>query len=62
MKHADDTVIFCESGRLPLIKQQLDKDFKNLGRWFEKNELLRNLKPGQAELILFGNSQRIAKT
>ena len=61
VKYADDTVIFCENGRLPTIKHQLDEDLKNLSRWFEENELLINLKPGKTELILFGTSQRIAK-
>ena len=55
-------VIFCENGRLPTIKYQFDEDLKNLSRWFEENELLINLKPGKTELLLFGTSQRIAKT
>ena len=60
MKYADDSVIFCENGRLPTIKHQLDKNLNNLSRWFEENELLINLKPGKTELLLFGTSQRIA--
>ena len=47
MKYVDDTVIFCENGRLPIIDHQLDEDLKNLSRWFEENELLINLKPGE---------------
>ena len=62
MKCADDTKIFCENGRLPTIEHQLDEVLKNLSRWFEENELLINLKPGKAELLLFDISQRIAKT
>ena len=62
MKYADNPVTFCENGRLPTIKHQFDQDFKNLSRWFEDNELLINLKPGKTELLLFGTSQRIAKT
>ena len=62
MKYADDTVIFCENGRLSTIEHQLDKDLKNLSRWFEENELLINLKPGKTELLLLGTSQCIAKT
>ena len=42
-KYADDTVIFCESGRLPKIDHQPEEDLRNLSRWFE--ELLINLKP-----------------
>ena len=61
MKYADDTVIFCENGRLPNIEHQLDEDLKNLSRWFEENELLINLKPGKTKLLLFGTSQLIAK-
>ena len=61
VKYGDDTVIFCENGRLPTIEHQLDEDVKNLSRWFEENELLINLKPGKTELLLFGTSQRIAK-
>ena len=58
----DDTAVFCENGRFPIIKHQLDEDLKNLSRWFEENELLINLKPGKTELLLFDTSQRIAKT
>ena len=62
MKHVDDTIIFCENGRLPTIEHQLDEDLKNLSRWFKENELLINLKPSKTELLLFGTSQHIAKT
>ena len=62
MKYPDDTVIFCENGRLTTIEHQLDENLKNLNSWFEENELLINLKPGKAELLLFGTSQCIAKT
>ena len=62
VKYVDDTVIFCENGKLPTIEHQVDEDLKNLSRWFEENELLINLKPGKAELLLFGTPQRIAKT
>ena len=62
MKYADNPVAFCKNGRLPTIKHQFDQDLKNLSRWFEDNELLINLKPGKTELLLFGTSQRIAKT
>ena len=58
----DDTAVFCENGRFPIIKHQLDEDLKNLSRWFEENELLINLKPDKTELLLFDTSQRIAKT
>ena len=61
VKYADNTVIFCENGRLPIIKHQLDEDLKNLSRWFKENELLINLKPGKTELLQFGTSQRIVK-
>ena len=61
VKYADDTVIFCENGRLPTIEHQLGEDLKILSRWFEENELLINLKPGKTELLLLGTSQRIAK-
>ena len=61
VKYADDTVIFCENGRLPIIEHQLDEDLKNLSRWFEENKLLINLKPGKTELLLFGTSKCIAK-
>ena len=62
VKYGDDTVIFCENGKLPTIEHQLDEDLKNLSRCFEENELLINLKPGKTELLLFGYSQRIVKT
>ena len=61
VRYADDTVIFCENGRLPIIEHQLDEDLKNLSRWFEENKLLINLKPGKTELLLFGTSKCIAK-
>ena len=61
VKYADNTVIFCENGRLPAIEHRLDEDLKNLSRWFEENELLINLKPCKTELLLFGTSQCIAK-
>ena len=50
------------NGRLHTIKHQFDEDLKNLSRCFEENELLINLKPDKTELLLFGTSQRIAKT
>ena len=62
LKYADDLVIFCENGRLPTIKHQLDEDLKNLSRWFKENKLLINLKPGKTKMLLFGTSQCIAKT
>ena len=62
VKNADDTVIFCENGRLPTIGYQLDEDLKNFSRCFEKNEFLINLRPDRTELLLFGTFQRIAKT
>ena len=62
VKYDDDMVIFCKNGRLPTIECQLDKDLKNLNRWFKENKLLIILKPGKTELLLFGTSQRIVKT
>ena len=56
MKEADDTVTFCENGRLPTIECQLNEDLKNLNRWFEENEFLINLKPSKTELVLFDTS------
>ena len=57
VKEADDTVTFCENGRLPTIEYQLNEDLKNLNRWFEKNEFLINLKPSKTtELLLFDTS------
>ena len=56
MKKADDNVTFCENGRLPTIKYQLNEDLKNLNRWFEENEFLINLKPSKTELLLFDTS------
>ena len=61
VKYADDTVIFCENGRLHTIEQQLDEDLKNLSRCFENNELLINLKPGKTELLLFDTSQHLVR-
>ena len=56
MKKADDNVTFCENGRLPTSKYQLNEDLKNLNRWFEENEFLINLKPSKTELLLFDTS------
>ena len=54
MKPADFLISF--------IKHQFDEDSKNLSRWFEEYEILMNLKPDEIEPLLFGTSQRIAKT
>ena len=44
-----------------IIAQKLAEDMSRLSEWFERNELVVNLKTGKTECMLFGTGRKLSK-
>ena len=53
VKYADDTVIYFANKDITMIESYLNKDFEQIARFLDDNELIMNLKKGKTETILF---------
>ena len=60
IQYADDTFIFFADKDYDKVGRALRSDMNRLSEWFTENELLLNLKPSKAELLVFGTNQRLA--
>ena len=59
--YADDAVIYMSSTSLDEMEKKLSEDLTSLKSWFDKNELIINLKKGKTESMIFGTSKRLNK-
>ena len=61
VKFADDTVIYYPNCDFNIIEDRLNKDLQSIAEYFDRNDLIINLKKGKTESILFGTSKRLSK-
>ena len=59
--YADDTVIYCASDDVNVVKNVLNSEMKAVGSYCGDNELFLNLKKGKTESMLFGTARRLSK-
>ena len=52
--YADDTVLLHSSPSSKSVAETLSRDSASLFSWFQKNDLIVNLKPGKTEKVLLG--------
>ena len=60
VKYADDTVLFISHQDIDVVEKLLNKDFCNICRWLEENELIINPKKGKTEFMVFGTNIRLS--
>lgn len=60
--YADDTVIYVTDKNKAKIEQHLEEDLEKIAVYFEKNELIINLKKGKTEAMIFGTGKRLSTT
>jgi hypothetical protein len=60
IKFADDTVIYVADKCSQVIEQKLNEDINRISEYFDKNDLIINLKPGKTESILFGTAKNLS--
>ena len=58
IKYADDVVVYTAGKDIESIKSRWPGDMLNISHWFEKDELILNLKQGKRESLLFGAAKR----
>ena len=56
-KFADDNTLFSHGNSLPLIRNNLEHDMRNLLYWFKINSLKAN--PGKFQFIILGEKNRL---
>ena len=61
VQYADDTVIYFSNKDFVVIENSLSEDLSLIADYFDKNELVINLKKGKTECMLFGTSKRLYK-
>ena len=59
LMYADDTVLLYSSPSSKSVTETLSRDGYSLFSWFQKNDLIVNLKPGKTETVLFGTAQNL---
>lgn len=59
IQYADDTVVYFSSSKFDEIEKVLNDEINDLKKYFDKNELILNLKKGKTETMLFGTAKRI---
>ena len=59
LMYADDTVLLYSSPSSKSVTETLSRDGDSLFFWFQKNDLIVNLKPGKTEKVLFGTAQKL---
>lgn len=57
--YADDTVIYTLSKNLTDLPEKLTRNFTNVAKWLEKNELIINMKKRKTECMLFGSRKKV---
>ena len=61
IKYGDDTVLYTAGNIFEIIKSHLSDDLNLLAEWFNKNELILNLKKGITETMTFGTAKPLYK-
>ena len=61
LMYADDTVLYYAHKDVKIIEQKLTEDMSRLSEWFERNELVVNLKTAKTECMLFGIGRKLTK-
>eukprot|EP00794_Sanderia_malayensis_P001237 gene1237-1361_t len=59
LMYADDTVLLYSSPSSKGVTETLSRDGDLLFTWFQKNDLIVNLKPGKTETVLYGTAQKL---
>ena len=54
-------VLYYAHKDVKIIEQKLTEDMSRLSEWFERNELVVNLKKGKTECMLFGTGKKLSK-
>ena len=57
--YADDTVLYVSHESKEKIDNDLNQDIQNVLSYFRKNELVKYLKKGKTETMLFGTTKRL---
>ena len=60
--YADDTVIYVADKSISQIEKLLEEDLQNIAKYFDKNELIINLKKGKTEAMIFGTGKKLSTT
>ena len=59
LMYADDIALLHSSTSSKNVAETLSRDGASLFPWFQKNDLIVNLKPGKMETVLFGTAQKL---
>ena len=59
LKYADDTVLFVSHKNFDNVESKLTEDMKLVANWFQRNDLIMNVKKGKTESMLFGTKKRL---
>ena len=59
--YADDTILYTSNSDFVIIEQHLNHDLDCIAQWFNKNNLVLNLKKGKTEHTIFGSHQKLSK-
>ena len=62
MMYADDTVIYVSGKGKGEIEKSLTEDCESSAQYFDDNALIKNLKKGKTESMIFGTSKRLKTT
>lgn len=54
-------VLYYAPKDVKTIEQKLTEDMSHLSEWFEKDELIVNLKKGKTECMLFDTGKNLSK-
>ena len=57
--YADDTVLYSSHKDMKKIEKVLSQDLCLVSKWLQENELVSNLKKGNAEVMLLGTKKRL---
>ena len=61
LNFADDTVVYVTEKSKDMIKYQLKEDLKLISTYFQRNQLVINLKKGKTGTMLIGTAKRLTK-
>ena len=59
VQYADDTVLYVSDKCKLQLEKKLSEDVKLASTWFDKNELMLNLKKGKTEVLTFGTPAKL---
>ena len=59
--YADDTILYFSHKDIRGIEAAMVEDMDGVALWFQRNQLVINLKKDKTESIVFGTAKRLAK-